>query len=111
MKLEEAIEDIKAHLIDLCAFPNHEEDNYNAGYIAAIDENTSEIFKAGVEFTQRWIPIQRDKNGLTTTEQDNDFLDNLPFLVKSKYGIEVIEEMTMDLENVEYTHWRPIELK
>ena len=56
--IEQAIEDIKAHLIDLCEAPNYEEDNYNAGYIAAIDENTSELFKAGVEFAQRWISIE-----------------------------------------------------
>ena len=56
--IEQAIEDIKAHLIDLCEAPNYEEDNYNAGYIAAIDEKTSELFKAGVEFAQRWISIE-----------------------------------------------------
>lgn len=56
--IEQAIEDIKKHLIDLCEAPNYEEDNYAAGYIAAIDENTSEIFKTGVEFVQKWINIE-----------------------------------------------------
>lgn len=58
--IEEVIEDIKKHLIGLCEAPNYEEDNYTAGYIAAIDEKTSEIFKEGVEFAQRWIDINKE---------------------------------------------------
>ena len=34
----EAIEEIKENLISLCEAPNYEEDNYAAGYIAAIEE-------------------------------------------------------------------------
>ena len=56
--IEEAIEDIKKHLIALCEAPNYEEANYATGYIAAIDEKTSELFKAGVEFAQKWISIE-----------------------------------------------------
>lgn len=58
--IEEVIEDIKKHLIGLCEAPNYEEDNYAAGYITAIDEKTSEIFKEGVEFAQRWIDINKE---------------------------------------------------
>ena len=70
-----------------------------------------EMFEAGVEFAQRWIPIERDKDGLTTQEQDDYFLNNVPFLVKSEYGIELFDGLDIELENEEFTYWRPIELK
>ena len=58
--IEQAAEDIKEYLIGLCEAPNYEEDNYASGYIAAIDEKTSEIFKAGVEFAQSWVDINKE---------------------------------------------------
>lgn len=68
-------------------------------------------FRAGVAFAQQWIPIERDKDGLTTQKQDDEFLNNVPFLVKSEYGIEVFECLSVDLEKEEFTHWRPINIK
>ena len=85
-------------------------------YAQSIDDNdytieTESAFIAGVKFAQRWIPIKRYKDGLTTQEQDDYFLNNVPFLVKSEYGIELFDGLNIELENEEFTHWRPIELK
>lgn len=66
--IEQAIEETKENLISLCKAPNYEEDNYAAGYIAAIEEKTSEIFKAGVEFAQR----QANINNIEVINQNKD---------------------------------------
>ncbi len=70
-------------------------------------------FRAGVEFAQQFYPIERDKDGFTTLKQDEEFQKNFPILVKGNYGIELINELTSDLnrQSYGYTHWRPIELK
>lgn len=43
--IEQAIEGIKENLISLCKAPNYEEDNYAAGYIAAIEEKHLKYLK------------------------------------------------------------------
>ena len=70
-------------------------------------------FKAGVKFAQRFIPIERDKDGFTTLKQDEEFQKNFPILVKGNYGIELLDELTTVLEKPGhgYTHWRPVNLK
>ena len=70
-------------------------------------------FKKGVEFAQQFYPIERDKDGFTTFKQDEEFQKNFPILVKGNYGIELIDELTSDLnrQSYGYTHWRPINLK
>ena len=70
-------------------------------------------FEAGIEFAQRFYPIERDKDGFTTLEQDEEFQKNFPILVKGNYGIELLDELTTVLEKPGhgYTHWRPVNLK
>ena len=70
-------------------------------------------FRAGVEFAQQFYPIERDKDGFTTFKQDEEFQKNFPILVKGNYGIELLDELTSDLnrQSCGYTHWRPVNLK
>ena len=70
-------------------------------------------FEAGIEFAQRFYPIERDKDGFTTLKQDEEFQKNFPILVKGNYGIELLDELTTVLEKPGhgYTHWRPVNLK
>ena len=73
----------------------------------------SDIFKAGVDFAQQFYPIERDKDGFTTEKQREDFYNNFPILLNGYYGLELINEMTVDLDTPSYgyTHWRPVNLK
>ena len=70
-------------------------------------------FEAGIEFAQQFYPIERDKDGFTTFKQDEEFQKNFPILVKGNYGIELLDELTSDLnrQSYGYTHWRPVNLK
>ena len=83
----------------------------NSTSITFPEEAVKKAFKKGVEIAHQWISVERDKDGLISSKQEKEFINNLPFLIKSKYNIQVIEEMTMDLEKTNYTYWRPIELK
>ena len=78
------------------------------------DENDFvDVFEAGVEFAQQFYPIERDKDGFTTEKQREDFYNNFPILLNGYYGLELINEMTVDLDTPSYgyTHWRPVNLK
>ena len=70
-------------------------------------------FEAGIEFAQQFYPIERDKDGFTTEKQREDFYNNFPILLNGYYGLELINEMTVDLDTPSYgyTHWRPVNLK
>ena len=70
-------------------------------------------FKAGVKFAEQFYPIERDKDGFTTERQREDFYNNFPILLNGYYGLELINEMTVDLDTPSYgyTHWRPVNLK
>ena len=76
-------------------------------------EDFEKSFIEGIEFAQRFYPIERDKDGFTTLKQDEEFQKNFPILVKGNYGIELLDELTTDLEKPGhgYTHWRPVNLK
>ena len=110
--LEQAIEDIKEYLIGLCEAPNYEEDNYTAGYIAAIDEKTSEIFKAGVEFAQRWISVDDElPNYYQIVLADND--KYMAIVARVSDGDEEYYPIcgTDVIMSPDPIKWRPIELK
>lgn len=110
--IEEAIEDIKKHLIDLCEAPNYEEDNYAAGYIAAIDEKTSELFKAGVEFAQDWILVNKELPEWYTGCRLDILVKRETFNYPASVKIHTIysDKDIQELKEM-YTHWRPIKLK
>ena len=87
-------------------------------YALSRDDNdytieTEMAFEAGVEFAQQFYPIERDKDGFTTEKQREDFYNNFPILLNGYYGLELINEMTVDLDTPSYgyTHWRPVNLK
>lgn len=110
--LEKAIEDIKEYLIGLCEAPNYEEDNYTAGYISAIDEKTSEIFKAGVEFAQRWISVDDElPNYYQIVLADND--KYMAIVARVSNGDEEYYSIygTDFIMSPGPIKWRPIELK
>jgi hypothetical protein len=110
--IEEAIEDIKKHLIDLCEAPNYEEDNYAAGYIAAIDEKTSELFKAGVEFAQDWIPVNKELPEWYTGCRLDILVKRETFNYPASVKIHTIysDKDIQELKEM-YTHWRLIDFK
>ena len=63
-------------------------------------------FKAGVEFAQRFIPIEEElptelENVLFKSEYDGETLYEVGFLFSGKFYV----------KNKIPTHWRPIELK
>lgn len=74
-------------------------------------------FKAGVEFAQRWIQIDRCTNGYITAHSISDIERNLPVIMNDEDGIEneeyIVIRYISDLLDMDesFTHWRPIELK
>ncbi len=62
------------------------------------------VFKGGVEFAQRWIPIEEE-------HPDLDILGMLvdPVIFKGTDGLVYVTYMSFDFTKI--THWRPIELK
>lgn len=66
------------------------------------------IFKAGVEFAQRWIPIQEE---LPTVNEEK-----YQILVKFTIGQDLGTKYIFDSQDIEYinrhcTHWRPITIE
>lgn len=84
-----------------------------------------DAFKLGVEFAQRWIPVEEELPEQTIEINDRNFTYH-KFIVINKAGIEitahrvpqisfsnryyVFKSMETDQE-IESTHWRPIEYK
>ena len=73
-------------------------------------------FKAGVEFAQRWIPIERDNEGLVKYSTMDEMESNVPFITRltkdEEFLYDIWYEFGADLDLGQfYTHWRPIELK
>ena len=74
-------------------------------------------FKAGVEFAQRWIQIDRCTNGYITAHSLSDIERNLPVIMNDEDGdkddeytiIKYISDL-LDMDE-SFTHWRPINLK
>ena len=77
----------------------------------------SDIFKAGVDFAQRWISIDRCTNGFITARSLSDIERNLPVIMNDEDGVKddeyVIIRYISDLLDIDesFTHWRPINLK
>lgn len=74
-------------------------------------------FKEGVEFAQRWRPIDRCTNGYITAQSLSDIERNLPVIMDDEDGVKddeyVIIRYISDLLDMDesFTHWRPINLK
>ena len=82
------------------------------------DENDFiDVFESGVEFAQRWIPIDRCTNGFITARSLSDIERNLPVIMNDEDGVKddeyVIIRYISDLLEMDesFTHWRPINLK
>ena len=74
----------------------------------------SDIFNAGVEFAQRWIPVEEElpdeKNGYINKEVIAFTSDNCAYvLIYDDYIGWIPNGTDADIDNI--THWRPIELK
>ena len=75
------------------------------------------VFRAGIEFAQRWIPINRCTNGYITAQSLSDIERNLPVIMNDEDGVNddeyVIIKYVSDLLEMDesFTHWRPINLK
>lgn len=68
-------------------------------------KHDSEIFKSGVEFAQRWIPVEEE---LPPLSQKVLCKDSTVFDV---YLFESNTDRDIKIEVCEVTHWRPIEIK
>ena len=74
-------------------------------------------FRAGIEFAQRWIQIDRCTNGYITAHSLSDIERNLPVIMNDEDGIEneeyIVIRYISDLLDTDesFTHWRPINLK
>lgn len=71
------------------------------------------MFEAAVKFAEEFLPIERGDDGWITDEQQAEMVLNIPFLTKDKEG-EVDLFYTVDwtiLDDVDVTHWRPINRK
>ena len=74
-------------------------------------------FKAGVEFAQRWIQIDRCTNGYITAHSLSDIERNLPVIMNDEDGDKddeyIIIKYISDLLDMDesFTHWRPVNLK
>ena len=81
-------------------------DKYSAPFITAFErhENVDDAFKAGVEFAQRWIPVEEE-----LPEANNEAV-----LAKHRTGtvrlIRIDDYLTQVIIKHNYTHWRKIEL-
>ena len=80
-------------------------------------DKSEEDFKAGVEFAQRWIQIDRCTNGYITAHSLSDIERNLPVIMNDEDGDKddeyIIIKYISDLLDMDesFTHWRPINLK
>ena len=67
-------------------------------------------FKAGVEFAQRWIPVEEE------LPETNEFCESKICLIKCKYGIDLGRYYSNKSRwfhaesNFQVTHWRYVEL-
>ena len=74
-------------------------------------------FRAGVDFAQRWIQIDRCTNGYITAHSLSDIERNLPVIMNDEDGDKddeyIIIKYISDLLDMDEssTHWRPINLK
>ena len=93
-----------------------------------IEIQTMAGFYAGVEFAQRWIPVEEELPEMSDNEEDwifDDEFDDEPIkfskdvLIKDKYGNVAMGCMYEDgdwlseyiIMDKPITHWRPIEIK
>jgi hypothetical protein len=86
------------------------EDKYSNKALKYCSFDISDAFKAGVEFAQRWIPVEE--------ELPKRKLEDYHIILKGENKFEVIRHIktnmfTYEIENLlfGYTHWRPIEIK
>lgn len=67
-------------------------------------------FKAGVDFAQRWIPVEEE------LPETNEFEESKICLIKGKFGIDIgryysySKNWYLSSGNFQVTHWRYIEL-
>ena len=91
-------------------------------YAESLEDNdytieTEAAFKAGVEFAQRWIQIDRCTNGYITAHSLSDIERNLPVIMNDEDGDKddeyIIIKYISDLLDMDesFTHWRPVNLK
>jgi hypothetical protein len=67
-------------------------------------------FNAGVEFAQRWIPVEEE------LPETNEFEESRICLIKNRYAIDIgryysnKKRWFLSSSNFEVTHWRYVEL-
>lgn len=85
-----------------------------AGYLVQLKKTG---FISGVAWAERWVEIETDHNGFATDNALDDIFHELPFLVKDKWEIFLVDndnaaEWRGDLQrNPNRYLWRPIKHK
>lgn len=71
------------------------------------------MFEAAVKFAKEFLPIERGNDGRITDEQQAEMILNIPFLTKDKEdGVDLFYKVDWTiLDDVNVTHWRPLNLK
>ena len=77
----------------------------------------TDFFRSGVEFAQRWIPVEEeelpmDKPFFSKSSNNDEFVSLCAWndcLLKFNPIANGIHQSNLTIENI--THWRPIELK
>jgi len=70
---------------------------------------TKTDFKAGVEFAQRWIPVEEElpeDGGIVLVRSTNPKKPSTAFFTKGIFRCDFV-----GISHQQVTHWRPIELK
>ena len=94
-------------------------ENLNLSLEARHNISTNDFEKSfieGVKFAQRWIPVERDKDGLVKNSTMDEMESNVPFITRltndEEFQYDIWYEFGADIDFDQfYTHWRPIELK
>ena len=91
---------------------NYTEDNYEAGYNNSLTENTEEAFKAGVEFAQDWISVNKELPEWYTGCRLDILVKRETFNYPASVKIHTIysDKDIQELKEM-YTHWRPINIE
>lgn len=69
-------------------------------------------FTEGVKEAEKWLTIERDKDGHVIYPQWVEMINNCPFLIKDNEGfVDLFQEFCSDVQKPMYEFWRPLNRK
>lgn len=113
------IEEEAKEFLSKIDIPDHFKSKLPIGFYDAIKIDMENSFKAGVEFAQRWIPVEEELPGygvkvlvmiddISGKVHPNEFID-IDYTVNIAHGKKAFDCEIGSSDKV--THWRSIELK